>query len=116
MNKSIGCFENLGYTIEKSAVYDNIRLVDVCFLVNKEYRVELICPLADSPVSPMLKRYKNSPYHICYQHPDLDMLITEWDTSGNILIQPPMPAPAINGKRVAFFMTPAGLTEILETD
>jgi len=44
------------------------------------------------------------------------MLITEWDTSGNILIQPPMPAPAINGKRVAFFMTPAGLTEILETD
>ena len=64
-------FEARGYSTEQDIIYDDIRKVNICFLVKDGYRVELVSPVSeDSVVSGLIKKYKNSPYHICYETAD----------------------------------------------
>jgi methylmalonyl-CoA/ethylmalonyl-CoA epimerase len=109
-------FFELGYTVESPTAYDNIRQINIEFLVNGDYRVELIQPMSEeSPMYPLLKRYKNSPYHFCYEVDDLDRAVADLSGKGYTVIQEPEIAPCIEGKRVAFLNNISmGIIELVE--
>ena len=82
--------------------------------------LELVSPMHDkSPVSKLLASSNNvaSSYHICYEVDDLDFSIAELKRRGYALTDSAKPAPAFNGRRVAFLLhRDAGLIELLEAD
>lgn len=118
IDKTINSFENLGYKIEESVKTDSIRNVLIAFLIKDSYRVELVSPInEESVVYNLLKKYKNSPYHICYEsnkgsfENDIEILTSQ----GYVAIDSPAPAPCINNRRVTFLMNPnLGMIELLE--
>lgn len=118
MPKSMAQFEDLGYKLENGgARYDELRKVTIAFLINGGYRVELVEPAKDSDIYPLLKKFKNSPYHICYEVDELQGSIEAMTANRCVLVQPPQLAPCINDgrQRVAFLGTAsAGLIELLE--
>lgn len=103
IEKAIQTFLSLGYQIEHDTVYDDIRKVNICFLVKDGYRIELVSPASeDSVVSGLMKKYKNSPYHICYLTDDFDQTYTALTTNGFLAIDTPTRAPALDGREVVF--------------
>ena len=96
-------FLELGYEIERPVKYDEIRQINIEFLINGDYRVELIQPMSEeSPMFPLLKRFKNSPYHFCYEVENLDASVKELSDKGYTVIQEPEIAPCIDDKKVVF--------------
>ena len=118
IEKARQAFLALGYHIEQEPVIDDLRKVKICFLVKDGYRIELISPVsADSVVSGLMKKYKNSPYHICYETANLEASIAALTADGFIAIDTPTPAPALGGRRVVFLTSAsAGMIELLETE
>jgi len=80
------------------------------------YRVELVSPAdSSSVVSGLIKKYKNSPYHICYETPALDASLASLTAKGFTAIDAPAPAPALQNRRVVFLMNPfLGMIELME--
>jgi methylmalonyl-CoA/ethylmalonyl-CoA epimerase len=123
IENSTRTFESLGYNRVGEVFLDTAREVLIQLLEESRHQsmIELISPVdKDSPIYKLKKRYKNSPYHICYETPDLEKQIasmTENNDSRYFLIQPPSPAPAISScSKVAFLMNPnIGIIELLET-
>ncbi|MCL1874655.1 MAG: VOC family protein [Synergistaceae bacterium] len=112
-------FERLGFSRRGETVEDTSREVYILFLYNAEQAVELIQPVGEtSPVYGLRKKYRNSPYHICYETDDLQREIETMTNinRGYVLIQPPKPAPAIPGcPNVAFLMNShIGIIELVE--
>ena len=109
-------FLELGYEVESSTKFDEIRNIDIEFLVNGDYRVELIEPKGEeSPMYPLLKRYKNTPYHLCYEVENIDEAIAELQGKHYTVIQEPNIAPCIEGKKVAFLNNISmGIIELVE--
>ncbi|MEZ3507820.1 MAG: VOC family protein [Lachnospiraceae bacterium] len=118
IEKAKQTFLSLGYHIEQETVIDDLRKVKICFLIKDGYRIELISPVsADSVVSGLMKKYKNSPYHICYETAGLEASIAALTADGFIVIDTPTPAPALGGRRVVFLTSAsAGMIELLETE
>ncbi len=116
IEKAKDAFLSLGYQIEQDTLRDEIRKVDICFLIKDGYRVELVSPYAeDSVVSGLMKRYKNSPYHICYETTDFDAALTDLTASGFIAIDTPTPAPALGGRDVVFLNSAVlGMIELIK--
>ncbi len=115
IEKAKDTFLSLGYQIEQDTLRDEIRKVDICFLIKDGYRVELVSPYAeDSVVSGLMKRYKNSPYHICYETTDFDAALTDLTAGGFIAIDTPTPAPALGGRDVVFLSSAVlGMIELM---
>lgn len=115
IGNAIKTFESLGYRVEHDTVRDEIRKVDICFLIKDGYRVELVSPVsADSVVSGLLKKYKNAPYHICYEADDPETAYRELTENGFTAIDTPTPAPALGGCNVVFLMSPViGMIELM---
>lgn len=115
IEKAKDAFLSLGYQIEQDTLQDEIRKVDICFLIKDGYRVELVSPYAeDSVVSGLMKRYKNSPYHICYETTDFDSALTDLTANGFIVIDTPTPAPALGGRDVVFLNSAVlGMIELI---
>lgn len=115
MEKAKEAFASLGYQIERDIVRDDIRKVDICFLTKGGYRIELVCPFsADSVVAGLLKKYKNIPYHICYEADDPQAAYRELTENGFIAIDTPTPAPALGGCEVVFLTSPViGMIELI---
>ena len=112
-------FEKLGFSRRGEVLEDTSLEIYILFLYNNEQAVELIQPVSEkSPVYGLRKKYRNSPYHICYETDDLPGEIETMTNpnSGYILIQPPKPAPAIpNCPNVAFLMNShIGIIELVE--
>ena len=109
-------FLELGYEIESPTKFDEIRNIDIEFLVNGDYRVELIEPKGEeSPMYPLLKRYKNTPYHLCYEVENIDEAIADLQDKYYTVIQEPNIAPCIEGKKVAFLNNISmGIIELVE--
>ena len=112
-------FMSLGYSILGEIVEDSSREIYIQFLDNNGYVVELIQPVSNtSPLYGLRKRYRNSPYHICYVTDNLENEIENIVNSGNgyTLFQAPKPAPAIlNHPNVAFLMNEhIGIIELVE--
>lgn len=115
IEKAKETFEALGYRVERDTVYDEIRKVDICFLIKDGYRVELVSPAsADSVVSGLLKKYKNTPYHICYEADDPETAYRELTENGFAAIDTPTPAPALDNREVVFLTSPViGMVELV---
>lgn len=108
-------FRALGYRVEQDTVYDDIRKVDISFLVKDGYRVELVSPVSpDSVVANLIRKYKNAPYHICYETDDFETALAELTKEGFLAIDTPTPAPALSGRSVVFLTSPvAGMIELI---
>lgn len=113
--KSIQEYEQLGFAKESEIVQDVARKVFICFMINGDYRVEFIAPcVSDSPVSNLLNKVGESPYHICYISADLDHDLKTLTSQKYLMIERPSSAVAIEGKRVAFlFKKNVGLIELV---
>lgn len=117
IEKARQTFESLGYHTEQDTVYDDIRKVDICFLTKDGYRVELVSPVSEeSVVAGLLKKYKNCPYHVCYETADYEAACAELTANGFLAIDTPTPAPALGGREVTFFSSALiGMVELLIT-
>ncbi len=116
IEKAVQAFQLLGYETEQDIVYDDIRKVNICFLTKDGCRVELVSPVSeDSVVSGLMKKYKNCPYHICYETADFDADYAALTANGFIAIDTPTPAPALDGREVVFLNSAAiGIIELLK--
>lgn len=116
METAVRSFEALGYEMEQPSSYDDIRKVHICFLQKDGYRIELVSPASgESVVSGLIKKYKNSPYHICYETEQFDEDYRELTNCGYVSIDVPTPAPALQNRNVVFLMNAAlGMIELLE--
>lgn len=115
MDKAIQGFNALGYQTQQAPIYDDIRKVHICFLQKDGYLIELVSPAStDSVVSGLMKKYKNSPYHICYEAGDFEQDYQMLLTNGFTAIDTPTPAPALQNRDVVFLMSPSvGMIELL---
>lgn len=115
INHSIDEFEKLGYT-KISFVNDLLRNVQIAFMSNKDYLVELIAPLKDeSPVDKVLLKMGSTPYHICYETDDIDSKVVELKKDGWMLVKKKEIAIAIENNFVVFmYHKIVGLIELVE--
>ncbi len=114
--KSAKRFEVLGYVPSSGPVYDSYRVVDILFLTKDGITVELVCPKSrDSVVGKLIQTYKNAPYHMCYETVAFDEDAAYLRQNGYTPIDEPLAAPALENRRVCFFMSSrAGIIELLE--
>lgn len=117
IDEAIKEFLKLGFK-EGKIVRDEYRGIDICFMDNDGYCVELISPYCEeSTVSGLIKKYKNSPYHLCYISSNIEKDIEELTQEGYVQMGEPKEAPAIDGRRVVFMMNGSiGLIEIVEEE
>lgn len=115
IDAAILTFKNLGYQTIQDTIYDDIRKVNICFLQKDDYCIELVSPTSeDSVVAGLLKRYKNSPYHICYETDNFDEDYQTLISNGFIAIDTPTPAPALQNREVVFLTSAAiGIIELI---
>lgn len=113
---AIRTLKALGYRITQDTVFDEIRQVSICFLEKDGYRIELVCPVSDrSVVYDLLKKYKNCPYHICYETADFEKDFDALRAEGFLPIDTLTPAPALSGREVVFMTHPAlGMIELIK--
>lgn len=109
-------FLALGFLVEQEEENDPLRKIHISFLRNGSCRVELVEPDgADSPLFPLLKKYKNTPYHFCYETENMGEMLRSLEGRGYRVIQEPLAAPCIRGGCVAFLIHPSvGMIELLE--
>ena len=110
-------FAELGYVEEGGVFNDESRTVHVVFLVKDGYRMELISPNGEeSIVNSLLDKAGDTPYHICYETVDLDAQIQTLEQQSYVIADPPKPAVALGGRRVAFlYRAGVGLIELVES-
>lgn len=115
IEKAKQSFLLLGYEIEQDTIYDEIRKVDICFLIKDGCRVELVSPCSeDSVVAGLMKRYKNSPYHICYETKEFAQDFAELTANGFLAVDELTKAPALGGREVVFLNNASlGLIELI---
>ena len=113
---SLNEFKKLGYKTIENKIVDNQRNVIIQFVKNGDYLIELIAPLnKESPVTSLLKKQGNSPYHICYETDNLKKEIEDLNNNGFVIISDLLKAPAINNKKVIFlYKKDIGLIELIE--
>lgn len=116
INAAVKEFEHLGFTLTQDITYDDYRKIDICFLEKDGYTIELVSPTDDtSVVASLLKKYKNSPYHICYESEHFEEDFARLQKEGYTAIDLPTPAPAINSLLVVFLISPKlGMIELLK--
>ena len=98
-------------------MYDDIRKVNICFITKDGCCIELVSPTTeDSVVSGLMKKYKNCPYHICYETNNFEQDYQELQEKGFISIDVPTPAPALQGRDVVFLTNASvGMIELLRS-
>ena len=116
IERAIQTFERLGYQIKQNTIYDDIRKVDICFLEKDGYCIELVSPISEeSVVYGLLKKYKNCPYHICYETTDFDKDFDALRSDGFMPIDTLTPAPALSDREVVFMTHAAlGMIELIK--
>lgn len=119
MDKAIAAFKALGFVpVDGQQVhYDEFRDINILFIEKDGYCVELISPhTTKSSFYPLLKRFRNCSYHICYVSTDVDADVRDLTNQGWRQITPFDPASALDGKPVGFFMHPSiGMLEIIDS-
>jgi|ADurb_Gly_02_Slu_FD_contig_41_967363_length_788_multi_3_in_0_out_0_1 methylmalonyl-CoA/ethylmalonyl-CoA epimerase len=109
-------YQYLGYSIGE-LIQDTKRNVQICFIKNGDFTLELVEPLSDnSPVSAILKNsVQDSLYHICYSVENIEKTIENLEKQGYLKISSLDFAPAIHNRRVVFmFEKDLGLIELVE--
>lgn len=128
IEKSTALFEKLGFWPQTQTIADDrapanapevsARKVDLRFLSDGTYTVELVSPMADdSVVGKTMKKQGEGPYHLCFCVDDLEKTLEELKRERWIVVQKPAEAVAFGGRRVAFlFKKYMGLVELLEKE
>ena len=118
MDAAILSFSNLGYRITQDTIYDDLRKVNICFLEKDGYCIELVSPISeDSVVYSLLKKYKNCPYHICYETTDFEKDYETLCAEGFMSIDNPTPAPALQNREVVFLTNASmGMIELIKQE
>lgn len=112
--------EYLGYEVSQPVMSDTLRNIKIEFMKHTESGlvIELVEPEGEpNPVSGYLDKNNGMsvPYHICYEVENLEQAMEEARGNGFMTIQKPAPAPAIDGRRVAFlFSKDGGMIELAE--
>ncbi|MEZ3427397.1 MAG: VOC family protein [Lachnospiraceae bacterium] len=116
IDAAIRDFAQLGYVVTQNTVFDSFRKIHICFMEKDGYVIELVSPADEnSIVAGLLKKYKNTPYHICYETASFEKDFAYLTEHGFTAIDSPTPAPAIDGRRVVFLMSASiGMIELLE--
>lgn len=109
-----------GYRVISGPFDDPIQRVTVNFLTTSPgdgVEIELIAPLTDdSPVKAMLGKNGGGAYHLCFETDDLEATLAHVKKNGCMIVSPPAPAVAFEGRRIAWFYTPTRqLFELVET-
>lgn len=118
MQKAIDRFAGLGFSIERGSVIDEYRGIDIVFMTNGDYRVELVSPITEtSVVANTIKKLGNTPYHLCYYCDNIEETVEALKKEKFMQTDVAAPAPAIDGHRVCFlFNASIGLIELVETN
>jgi methylmalonyl-CoA/ethylmalonyl-CoA epimerase len=97
---------------------DPLQRVRVAFLATRpnEASIELVEPWGEqAPVRRFLDEKGGGLHHVCYVTPDLDEEIRAFRARRAMVVRPPLPAVAFEGRRIAWLLTPENLlVELLE--
>lgn len=106
----------LGFQPEGEVFVDPRQKIRGQFLVQGGFRVELLEPAGnDSPLVPYLRRGEKM-YHQAFETASLDQSIARLTAGGALLVVPPVPAVAFDGRAVAFLMLKTMLlVELIES-
>jgi len=98
-----------GYKVVSGPFDDPIQKVSVNFLTTSDDNVaeiELIAPIAeDSPITSILAKGGNSSYHLCFETSDIEKALVHAKANGCIVVSPPVPAVAFDGRKIAWIYT-----------
>jgi methylmalonyl-CoA/ethylmalonyl-CoA epimerase len=98
-----------GYKVISGPFDDPIQKVSVNFLAKSDSdvaEIELIAPLSeDSPITPMLAKGGGAAYHLCFETSDIEQAVAHAKNNGCIIVSPPVPAVAFNGRKIAWIYT-----------
>lgn len=113
IDKALKEFKNLGFDKVSNIFLDKERKVKICFIQNKNTKIELIEPVdADSSATRFLKNGPG-PYHLCYQLNDRENF-EDFLKKGYVIVQPPSSAVALDGKEIVFlYRNNIGLVELI---
>lgn len=106
-----------GYELRSAVIHDPVQTAYVQFLQlpGDSALVELVAP--DGPNSKLSNALRKGGglNHLCYETPDIEGTCAQLRGTGLAIIQPPMPAVAFNGRRIAWLMgRERVLTELVE--
>jgi methylmalonyl-CoA/ethylmalonyl-CoA epimerase len=95
--------------------------VSVNFLTQSDSdvaEIELIAPLSeDSPITSMLAKSGGGAYHLCFETADIEQALVHAKNNGCVIVSPPVPAVAFNGRRIAWIYTRSRqLFELVESE
>ena len=98
-----------GYRVISGPFNDPIQKVSVNFLTQSAEdaaEIELIAPLSeDSPITSMLAKGGGGAYHLCFETTDIEAAVAHAKNNGCVIVSPPVPAVAFNGRRIAWIYT-----------
>lgn len=98
-----------GYRVMSGPFDDPIQKVQVNFLAKSSddvAEIELIAPIAeDSPIRSMLAKDGGGAYHLCFETSDIESALAHAKKNGCIVVSPPVPAVAFEGRRIAWIYT-----------
>lgn len=98
-----------GYRVVSGPFDDPIQKVQVNFLAKSSddvAEIELIAPIAeDSPIRSMLAKDGGGAYHLCFETSDIEGALAHAKKNGCIVVSPPVPAVAFEGRRIAWIYT-----------
>ncbi len=112
--------ELFGYKLLAGPFEDASQQAKVAFIGSDreaDFVIELIAPLSEtSHVAGILAKGIGA-YHICYEVDDIEHTLDEVRARGCVIVQEPVPAVAYQGRRIAWFYTPAKqLMELVERE
>ncbi|GDX55639.1 lactoylglutathione lyase [Methylophilaceae bacterium] len=85
---------------------DPLQQVKVAFIPIDGGQFELVEPLSESsPVMALLSSNTSGFHHVCFEVQNLDEKITQLKSQGVIIVSPPKPAAAFDGRKIAFVLT-----------
>lgn len=116
IQESIAQMAFLGYQQISEIVYDPYRDIDICFMQNQGYTIELITPKSEqSVIAKLAKKIGVSPYHICYDVTNIDSAVQELRERGYIPTGEKLQAPALGNHDAVFLYHPhVGIVELVE--
>ena len=93
-------------------IHDPLQCVHVAFIKTccpQDPMLELVEPAGEnSPVSKIMKKGGGFP-HLCYEADDLEKQLKKSREKGGLIVRPPLPAVAFDGRRIAWVYTPEHL-------
>lgn len=104
LSESIAAFESLGYSAGVVCL-DPIQRTDICFLSKPgSPQIELVSPADEtSSVNKIVGKHGVTPYHVCYETPDIDLAFDSLTEEGFIPLFRPVEAAAFGDRRICYF-------------